>query len=702
MDKTRKVYIALSIFLTTVFVVLGATIFQRSFVRLWETLGHLLSSCKFYFCEIFEIEHKTSVGVIEKSKVLEWNYILPETSELFWGRTGLFFRLWVNVGNINIFVERLKRVGVYTVAFFTIGVPILLLIWLFLKRSYGKSNVKHNKDTLPLRIFKEISGAIYQPLKRFFIGYKGYLENETRWKTAWLWIWAFNLNLASIFVAFIAFYLYFAVSFDFRSIYGQFCNLFLDIEVVLKHFPWFLSGTIAWLIFSRMREKIALQVLRHHEARDCGFIKELPIVTMTCAPMGMKKTTTTTDMSLSQTVMFRQEAFIRLQKQDMKFPFFPWICFEDEIKKCMEYGRVFNLASIHTWMEQKRARYEKHGNTALQLYGYDGGRYGFTYDTGLKVEQLFDVLETYAKLYFIYVIESSLLVANYSIREDFVLYDMGNFPMWNFDFFPKRYPENSRFAHILDFDVLRLGRKVIENNPKAGSFEFGVVVITEVGKERANNLELKEIKKGADEANQKNDLFNSWLKMCRHAATVDNYPFIKVFTDEQRPESWGADARDLCDILTITNSGKQKLALPFYTIEEMLCEWAFGKFISMYYDFRYRRGDNTLLVYALKCIVSKIYARNERIYNRYGYCVLSLERERGTREGKPKKKKYYLSNYKIYRERFKTDCFADHFNALAEQSKIGLMDYICYASVKASVDELKQQNSYFINGLYGA
>ncbi|MBQ8308247.1 MAG: hypothetical protein IJX96_00260 [Clostridia bacterium] len=217
----------------------------------------------------------------------------------------------------------------------------------------------------------------------------------------------------------------------------------------------------------RMREKIALQVLWYHEARDCGFIKELPIVTMTCAPMGMKKTTTTTDMSLSQTVMFRQEAFARLQKQDMKFPFFPWICFESEIKRCMEYGRIFNLASIHTWIELKRKRYEKHRDTKLQLYGYDLGRYGFIYDTGLKRERLFDILETYAKLYFIYVIESSLLVANYSIREDFVLYDIGNFPLWNFDFFPKRYPENSRFAHILDFDVLRLGKKVIENNPKA-------------------------------------------------------------------------------------------------------------------------------------------------------------------------------------------------------------------------------------------
>ena len=76
--------------------------------------------------------------------------------------------------------------------------------------------------------------------------------------------------------------------------------------------------------------------------------------------------------------------------------------------------------------------------------------------------------------------------------------------MWSFNFFPKRpNVENSRFARILDFDVLRLGKQVIESNPKAGNFEFGVVGITEVGKERANNLELKEVKKNTDEANRK-------------------------------------------------------------------------------------------------------------------------------------------------------------------------------------------------------
>ena len=423
-------------------------------------------------------------------------------------------------------------------------------------------------------------------------------------------------------------------------------------------------------------------------------------MTMTCGSMGKKKTTLTTDMALSQMVMFRQEAFRRLQKQDMKFPFFPWICFEKEIQKCMKYGRIYNLASIHTWIDLKRKRYKKHGNIKWQLYGYDRGRYEMKYESGLKTEDLFDVLETYAKLYFIYVIESSLLISNYSIRVEDILYDMGNFPMRAYSFFTPAV-ENTRFAHVLDFDVLRLGKKVIADNPKAGSFEFGVVVITEVGKERANNLELKEIKKSADEANQKNDLFNAWLKMCRHSATVDNYPFIKVFTDEQRPESWGADSRDLADILYVANSGKQKLALPFYTIEEMLYDWAFSRFISMYYDFRYKRGDNTLLVYLLKIIVSKIWARNERIYNRFGYSVLSIEKERGTQDSKPEKKRYFLANYKIYRERFTTDCFSDYFNDLALKSGVGLMDYLTYKTIRASVDELKAQNSYFIRDLYG-
>lgn len=197
-----------------------------------------------------------------------------------------------------------------------------------------------------------------------------------------------------------------------------------------------------------------------------------------------------------------------------------------------------------------------------------------------------------------------------------------------------------------------------------------------------------------------NDLFNSWLKMCRHSATVDNFPFIKVFTDEQRPESWGADARDLCDIVNIVSAGDTKLALPFYTIEDMVSEIAFNRFIALYYDFRYRRGDNTLLVHILKSATAWLWKRNARIYNKYGYSIVKIEKERGTMDGKPENKKYFLMNYKIYRNRFTTDCFSDYFNDLASRTNVGLMDYIEYATEKASVEELKAQNSYFVNGLY--
>ena len=102
---------------------------------------------------------------------------------------------------------------------------------------------------------------------------------------------------------------------------------------------------------------------------------------------------------------------------------------------------------------------------------------------------------------------------------DINLIDLGNFPLWNIDLFrcsPIDSYNNSKFSHILDFDMLRLGKKVIENNKNSNAFEFGIIVITEVGKERKNTLELKETKKNDDEANQKNDLFNSWLKMARH------------------------------------------------------------------------------------------------------------------------------------------------------------------------------------------
>lgn len=701
MNRRRVFNICLSVLITVAFTLLAVFVFSDSYLRFGEAVKDFGLSVGYYFCTLFGIEHNIVPSVTEYSSVMDWSIFLPSDFEGFTSQSKSFFALLIDGENFASYWAKVGDMMLVLLKVVAIILPCLLVLGLVIWRLYKSGNTKHNRDTIPLRIFKKLSEWIYRPLKITIASFVNFLrENRAVWML-WVGIWAFNLNAASIVMGFLAYYFYFVLSFDVANLYVQVCKLLIDLQVIFRHFPWWCIAFVCWLLFDYWRKCIAQNRLRHFEARNCGFINELPIVSMACGSMGKKKTTLITDMVLSQEVMFRQKALEILQQNDMKFPYFPWIAFEDELRRCMEHGTVYNLASVKAWVALKRSRFIRHRNAQTQLYGYDYARYGTTFDDSLKISRLFEVLETYAQAYFIYVIQSSLIVANYSVRTDNLMADNGNFPMWLTDFFPKRRRPQSRHAHILDFDVLRLGRKVLENNPKAGSFEFGVVGITEIGKERGNNLELKEVKKGSDDTNQKNDLFNSWLKMCRHSATVDNFPFIKVFTDEQRPESWGADARDLADIINIASSGDMRIALPFYTIEEMLSEWAFNRFLSLYYDFRFRRGDNTLLVHILKSVVAWLWRRNLRIYNRFGYSVLKIEKERGTMDGKTENKKYYLMNAKIYAKRFSTDCFSDYFNDMAKKSKTGLMDYIEYVTEKATVNELKMQNSYFINSLYG-
>ena len=700
MNRRRVFNICLSVLITVAFALLAVFVFSDSYLRFGEAVKDFGLSVGYYFCTLFGIEHNIVPSVTEYSSVMDWGILLPSDLEGFTSQATSFFSLLVDGENFSGYWAKVGDVMLVLLKVVAIMLPCLLILGLVIWRLYKSGNTKHNKDTVPLKVFKSFSRCLYQPLKRTVLSYRDFLTEHRAVWIFWAVMWAFHLNAASIVTGFLAYYFYFVLSFDVANLYVQVCKLLIDLQVIFRHFPWWCIAFVCWLLFDRWRKNIAQNRLRHFEARNCGFINELPIVSMACGSMGKKKTTLITDMVLSQEVMFRQKALEILQQNDMKFPYFPWIAFEDELRRCMEHGTVYNLASVKAWAALKRSRFIRHRNAQTQLYGYDYARYGTTFDDSLKISRLFEVLETYAQAYFIYVLESSLIVANYSVRTDNLMADNGNFPMWLTDFFPKRRRPQSRHAHILDFDVLRLGRKVLENNPKAGSFEFGVVGITEIGKERGNNLELREIKKGSEDTNQKNDLFNSWLKMCRHSATVDNFPFIKVFTDEQRPESWGADARDLADIINIASCGDMRLALPFYTIEEMLSEWAFNRFLSLYYDFRFRRGDNTLLVHILKSVVAWLWRRNLRIYNRFGYSVLKIEKERGTMDGKTENKKYYLMSAKIYAQRFSTDCFSDYFNDMARRSYTGLADYLEYATEKASVDELRMQNSYFINSLY--
>lgn len=297
-------------------------------------------------------------------------------------------------------------------------------------------------------------------------------------------------------------------------------------------------------------------------------------------------------------------------------------------------------------------------------------------------------------------LSTSLILANYSVRTDGHLMSEGDFPIWNTELFQIRPgARSSRYSHIIDFDLFRLGNTIMKNAQKSGALEFGVIGITEIGKERQNSLELKEVKKSEDTANQKNDLFNSWLKMARHPGVVDNYTFVKVFTDEQRPESWGADARDLCTVIDISECSDIFLAMPGFLFGDLFYDLFYGKIKNLYYTIRFNRGDHTLFLYLIKNLFEIFLRHYVRIYNRFGVMKMKLGTRAGTMDAEAVYHDYYLAVKKIYSDRFSTDCYSEYFRSRALASKFSLITAKEYEGVRATLDELNEQNSYFIRDL---
>lgn len=716
-------YVAL--LLTMMFLLVSISCFSNAYVRIWESIKDIWSSFILMICKIFSIDVKVNATVTNKSTVpFTPIFNLPATwaqFKIFWHK---YWKLWATGSNVTAYFVAVSN---FLVTFCKIVLLVIIPLWVILRILFvillRKSNNNYNKDSKALINAKKIATKVYIPIKKFIIEFILFIKNNKVFWKIWLIIWAFNFNFVAIIIECLAYYIYFMATLKVSSIYLQFYKLACDLSVMFAYIPlwcWIILGCI---FICKLRRKIGYARLQHFENRNCGFINERPIVLMLVGTMGKKKTTVITDIALSQEKMLRDKALELMLKNDLKFPYFPWINLKKSIKYAVKTHQIYNLATARKYVyhlaylfyfeqsnkdESVSKSIKRHLRRRFNIdyknlcFDYDFERYGLTFDDKLKVVDLWQVIETYTQLYFIYIIQSSLIISNYSIRTDNLLADKGNFPMWDTDFFKrdsKQIDLISRHAHTLDFDALRLGRKVIEDNEFKDSFDFGVVNITEVGKERKNNLELQG-KKALDEmTNQKNDGFNDWLKMVRHSATVDYFPFVKVITDEQRPESWGADARDLTEIVHIDKSNEQRLAMPFFTITELLYYFIFSKFENLYYQYRFNRSDNTLPMYLLKKITAIIDSYYNGIYNTFGYCKLDFSVENGTQDGQTSKKYYYLMNKKIYSNRFSTDCFSDFFTDKNLKSPVGINDLPEYATEKATFAEMQQQNSYFINNL---
>lgn len=679
--------------------VLAVLLYRFSYSRAWDACRDIAYSLRYYFVFLFT-GNRMPVTVTQLPE-FDLSDFIPFTVEEIQRK---LTEMWGIIFNGENFMAYFGAV-LDGLRVFTMLLLILLPVFLIAKPVFRNWLIKatnryRGKQRPSVLRFRRVAEDPFRAVMQWVRDFLRFAISHA-YLAVFLIVWAFNLNVVTILLEFFAFYFYFVMSLDFPALFLQLVKLLIDLIVMFAGAPLIFWLTVAAAILDAWRKEIGFCRLDRFERKNREFMEEQPLVIMITGTMGKKKTTLLTDIALSEEIRFRDKALELMLEQFSKYPNFPFVNLEAELKRAIEYHQVYTLVSCRDWARKKSERFRR-DPCPQKLFGYEIDRYALQHNDNLMISPITQMIEDYACLFFIYTVQSSLIVSNYAIRTDGVLDGEEHFPLWDSELFrkkPEAVLEISQHSHILDFDMLRLGKKMLKDNENAGAFEFGVVDITEIGKERGNNLILQEIKRLAAEANQKNDLFNHYLKMCRHLATVCNFPFIRILTDDQRAESWGADARDLCTILHIQESGKFKCMMPLFFIEDLIHDLLYPKFEKWLISYRHNRSDVSLPFYVINNIMTALHRYRQRVYNLYGESILTLEQESGTMDGKTVTHQIYISSKKDYSDRFATDSHNGFFAARTRQSKKGLNDLPTYAGTRATIDELHQQNSYFVGDM---
>ena len=597
-----------------------------------------------------------------------------------------------------VFLDTLSNLLRFLILVISMGYAFIMLS----EGINGKANAEWFEKKPGLRRYLKFQKKVLKPIKDYISTYLLWMQGHY-YAPILLLIWFCNLNFSTIIVEAFAFYFYFIRSFDFAKLYVLFYKVVMDILIWIKTSWLPVLLVSSYLLFDKYRKHRGLTKLYETEAKNIEYLKSLPIMFMLDGDMGCGKTQMLVNFCLSRTVLNRNNALEDMYLFSKWFPDFPWQKFEKYLSLWTMRKEIYNWATIEAKIRKERYYFESSSRSSY-IFGYDIEVYPLGYDDGVKVHYIWDVLEDYAKLYFVYCISSSLLVANFSVREDFLVENAGNAISINTDFFatPSVTPDysTSSFAHILNYDVLRVGKRMIEDEGVANSFEFGVVVITEIGKERGNSLVNLTVKKTAEECNQKNDLLNHSVKMIRHRGTVNGKCYVSIGCDEQRAMSLEADLREVLERISIEKRSKPKISMPFFDFEILFRNILDGALFRIWKKDRVLSGSRDLFSYLLHQMALPFVSFVERRMNLYGYeeyTVLSM-RTYGT-ESTIRRETVYLSYKKVRADRYATDSHAQFFRVKALDCGVAFEDYPTYQNVHATFDELHFQHSFFIRDM---
>ena len=734
MSRARRIsYVVVGIVIIAMSVCLAFSAFWPVTKRFYQSLVEDFFQSIVYYVESYvslftggKVQGVPSIALVPEGI----EEILPFRWEDFTAKFSRFTEKFFNWENFtNWFGKFLLDVLILLM----IALPIVLLLWLIGKlivSLYKTPNNNYGKKSKPLLVWLLIEKRVFSPAIRYVKDLVRYLLGHKWIKIPLIIVWALNLNLFTIALEVVAWLLYFSMSFDLYSLWTLIVRLVYDVSVPIRIVPWWVTLIIAYKIFDYIRRKMGYSIMRMYEGSNEEFLRTYLGALFLVGKQRAKKTTIITDMALTQEVIFREDALGLLRKRDKQFPFFPWQALENfywatqdvlptlashreflkELRWCFEHRRAYErFPAYKAKAIKKLARYGYDYNSYQNFcFGYDADKYGTRYNDHLTVVHVFEAIEGYIQLFYIYAAPTPLLFGNYSIRTDLQWQDYGNFPVLDGDFFARpaeEMEETSQYCHVAKMDCFRLGVVADPEDPYIDGFEVGILNMMEGGKERGNQNTNAGVKSTDAGVNAKNDGFEMDIKMRAHGSTVDNYTFFRFFIDEQRPDSLSADNKDLCSIVMIKEVADAKVILPGTALEGWLYSLATKIYDNVYYTLRNLRGDagDTLFVYLLKKLYTPIFRHWDRIQKEFSVHVAKVKvtdamQDKVLSEGQ----KYYICPKKTYSKRFATDGIKYFYHDKAKGSRYGLNDFPQYQGIHITVDEMEESGSIFYQKIINA
>ena len=698
-------------------------LFPNALPRIAESLRDVGLSCAYYVMELIFSSGNSIYPTVISMPGWQWAEspwepikLFPYTWEEFKVVWVEYWEAFISKDNFQAFWYSFGDIMYYVSRILLILMPLALVVILKLRSYTSVAPNRRQGKSRQLRLCEKLLFHVVYPIIGWVKNFISFVRTYSLYGKIFLFVWLVHFNIISIVLEFIAFYLYFIVSFDFIRIYDQVIKLLYDLTPMIRFLPGFVWLCLGVWIYNYVCRSMAFQRLYAYERANRAFLKQRGVVTTVYGAMGTGKTQLITSMALSAEIEQYDSAFEILMEKDLMFPNFPWQNLRDYLNREVAQRNLCDLDAVRNrintfakgfeyvlkggYLPSEWQEFRKRRKIFDYTFGYDYEHYAYVYNDEMKLTGLYEAISDYACAYLIFTARTSLIFANYSIRVDSIIEDLGNMPLRNNDFF-HRHPDAqaslSRQCHIINYDMLRLGKRM----QKAFKLSFGVFVITEVDKERKNSLELQETKKVVEECNQKNDLFNACLMMCRHAAVVSNRVFIRVICDLQRPEAWGAGGRELGEVIYISDKGSLAPVLPFFS-PYWLCQgiflWLRSKWESFHSQYIMVRRDGTFFGWLLDNVTNKINHHYDKIEGRFGAFTLKLELQSGRLDGETKKDYWRIMNIKDRSRRYKTDCLESVFDTY-EPNTMHIDDFICYAGAVGTLNENHLQNSYFQNDI---